>query len=218
MPFYHQATSVSPNLNKISAGLNFKPSDNSTGSLFGHGFFRTNSSRGMVRTRSKSCVGEGVGVGVAQGATLFLRFSQIFGLLPLNILTIVPNETTASLNIPQTRMQSAFENDKRVPFQKPPHSKREFRTLKERFNPPTRAMGLFFLMLYGRLKEKKGKRPLGSCPVSLVITSPQHIFPSLLNGFVRWELALPVFLQPILYSGWITAGFTVSFINSATCV
>ena len=46
--FLHETT-VTPNVSKISAGLNFKPAGNSTGHLFGHGFFRTIPRLGMVQ-------------------------------------------------------------------------------------------------------------------------------------------------------------------------
>ena len=38
-PFSSHETAANPNLSKIPAGLHFKPADNSTGHLFGHGFF-----------------------------------------------------------------------------------------------------------------------------------------------------------------------------------
>ena len=51
-----------------------------------------------------------------------------------------------------------------------PHSKREFRTLKERFNPPTNVMGPF-LMLYGSFQALK--KLLGA----FLIHSKESIWP-----------------------------------------
>ena len=67
-----QETTVNPNLGKISAGLNFKPADNSTGHLLGHGLFCTVSRLKTVQKNSKRSVWVGEEE-VVKGATPFFR-------------------------------------------------------------------------------------------------------------------------------------------------
>ena len=127
-------TAVNANFGKIASGFNFKPADNSMGHLFGHGFCRTNPSRGMVRRkiktkrrrRRRSSAGR---------YSVFSWFSRICRLRPLNTLALFSNEAAAEINISQTRLQSAFGKLTKGPYQKPPRSKREFRILKARFDP-----------------------------------------------------------------------------------
>ena len=112
--FPPQKTTVSPNLSQISAGLNFTPADNSTGDLFGGGFFAPPHGWKRCEKGEKARRGRRRSRSSARSYSVF-RFSKIRRLQPWNIPTLFSNETAASLNISPKRLKSAFQETDRMP-------------------------------------------------------------------------------------------------------